>query len=156
MVAVGKKILVKCYHCGDVCKDSSIVIDHKVFCCEGCKAVYGILQDNQMCEYYALESAPGAKIVDQKEYAFLEEPSIANSILNFKEGDVSGITFHIPSIHCSSCIWLLEHLHKLHSGIISSKIQFQQKKLDVQFKNTISLRKLAELLASIGYAPQIS
>ncbi len=156
MVAEEKKLKVKCYHCGDICRGNEIRLDTKHFCCHGCKIVYELLQENQMCNYYDLEQTPGNKANDSNEYAFLEEESISNSILNFKEGDISGVTFYIPSIHCTSCIWLLENLQKLHAGIIQTQIQFQKKKLDIQFNSKITLRKLVELLASIGYAPLIT
>jgi Cu+-exporting ATPase len=158
MIETLEKISLKCYHCGDNCHDAAIHIESKVFCCNGCKTVYEILDDNALCNYYSLGTTPGIKIneVVKKEYEYLDDEKIKNSLLNFQEGDVSGVTFHIPSIHCSSCIWLLENLHKMHPGVITSTIQFQKKEVDVQFNNDINLKELAQLLSSLGYAPSIT
>ena len=32
-----------CFHCGDDCRDDSISIGDRIFCCNGCKTVYEIL-----------------------------------------------------------------------------------------------------------------
>ncbi len=60
-------------------------------------------------------------------------------------------------MHCSSCIYLLEHLHKIEEGIISSIVNFQKKTVFISFNpQQISLRKIVELLSFIGYEPYIS
>jgi Cu+-exporting ATPase len=60
-------------------------------------------------------------------------------------------------MHCSSCIWLLENLFKLDNAIIGSRVNFLNKTLFITFrKNSISFRKIVELLASIGYEPDIN
>jgi Cu+-exporting ATPase len=54
-------------------------------------------------------------------------------------------------------LWLLENLHRLNEHIISSKVNFTRKEVDIVFnQKNISLRKVAELLTSVGYEPYIS
>lgn len=149
----------KCYHCGDLCSGEDIQLEGKMFCCHGCKTVFEILSENSLCDYYSLEVAPGNKVESKtvREYAFLDDAKIRSELLNFQEGSLCDITLHIPSIHCSSCIWLLENLHKIQPGVIQSSISFQKKELKVQFDNEkVSLANLAALLDSLGYAPQIT
>lgn len=159
MVQSLKETAFTCYHCGDVCRSTDFRIDSKHFCCNGCQMVYELLEERSMCTYYTLQSQPGNTIQENTntDFAYLSNEEIVASLLNFQDGMVSGVTFHIPSVHCSSCIWLLENLHNIHAGIIYADIQFQRKELNVQFDpKKITLRKLAELLASIGYAPLIT
>jgi Cu+-exporting ATPase len=68
------------------------------------------------------------------------------------------VSLYIPHIHCSSCIWILENLQKLQSGISTSQVNFNEKKVRVTPINPekTSLKKIVELLASIGYEPYIS
>jgi len=150
---------VKCYHCGNECEGSDIKIDSKIFCCNGCKSVYEILDTNLLCDYYSLDTNnPGNKIEEagKSRFTFLDEETIIAKVLDFQEGDTFGVTFYIPSIHCSSCIWLLENMQKIHPGIITSNVHFRKKEISIQFNNKISLRHLAELLTSLGYAPVIN
>lgn len=152
-----KEIRVACFHCGDDCQEG-ISFDNKLFCCNGCKNVYQILDDNQLCDYYTLENHPGNKTSQVKpgQYSFLDEEKIKNSLLKYQDGTISAITFYIPSVHCSSCIWVLENLHKIKPGVITSSLHFQKKELDIQFNNTVSLSELAHLLDTIGYPPLIT
>ena len=53
------KAATECYHCGLPCITNSIAVDDKVFCCDGCKLVYEILNDNGLCDYYKMQSHPG-------------------------------------------------------------------------------------------------
>ncbi len=60
-------------------------------------------------------------------------------------------------MHCSSCIFLLENLHRINPGIIKSQTNFQRKEVFIIFDpQQVSLRKVVELLAFIGYEPYIS
>ena len=52
---------VPCYHCGDSCKEDHLQFDGRDFCCQGCKAVYGLLQESGLCDYYELADQPGVK-----------------------------------------------------------------------------------------------
>ncbi len=149
-----------CYHCGDNCDREHIIFDDKDFCCNGCKTVYEILDQNDLCTYYDLEQNPGislkSKTFDDK-YAYLDNEEIAHLILDFKDGNKAKVTFYIPSIHCSSCIWLLENLYKLTDGVDYSRVNFVKKEFSADYNpEVISLRKLVELLVTLGYEPAIS
>ena len=156
--AVKTTVQTSCYHCGEHCGDSGIESESHTFCCNGCKSVYELLNENELCTYYSLDDKAGNRVrgASENDYAYLDEEKIKRTIINFQEGEVTGVTFYIPAIHCSSCIWLLENLHKISPSVIQSVIQFQRKELDVRFDSGISLRELARLLASLGYPPLIT
>ncbi len=147
-----------CYHCGEECKDTAITIDEKSFCCSGCKTVYEILNKSNLCNYYSIEQSPGKspKEFESKEYDYLDDEKIIKQLNNYIDDKISIATFTIPQMHCSSCIWLLENLYKISEGISRSEVDFLKKELTVRYNhNKISLKKLVQLLASIGYEPQI-
>jgi len=148
-----------CYHCGDNCKDKSIAIDDKYFCCSGCKTVYEILNRGELCTYYSFEHNPGIspKNFESKSFDYLDDVVTANKLLEFKDDKISKITFFIPQMHCSSCIWLLENLFKLNPAITNSTVNFVRKELSVKFLHEkISLKEVVILISSIGYEPQIN
>jgi len=149
-----------CYHCGDPCGNSGIWVGEKCFCCNGCKLVYELLEENDLCQYYDLQETPG---VSPKEagttakFKYLEDESVRSKLINFTDGNRSTVTFNIPSMHCVSCVWLLESLYKLNPLILQSKVDFLKKELSVTYEETAnSLRQIVELLSSIGYEPEIN
>ncbi len=148
-----------CTHCGEDCDSEPVLLAAKPFCCEGCKMVYEILNANDLGDYYQIESRPGTSLKGQQKekYAWLDDPSIIEKLINFQDDKISKATFQLPQIHCASCIWLLENLYKLNDGIVHSKVDFLKREAYLTFDNNLlSLRKVVELLAVIGYAPAIN
>ena len=148
-----------CYHCGQACDDAQFGVEDKQFCCYGCKTVYEILQDNNLCEYYSYESSPGIRLEDSPDesFAYLDDEQIKSKLILFEIDGTSRVQLNIPSIHCISCIWLLENLHKLNSDILKSEVNFAKKTVLIDFNiDKIPLSKVASLLASTGYKPAIS
>jgi P-type Cu+ transporter len=150
------EIELVCYHCGLECENEDIQFEDKIFCCNGCKSVFQILDKNSLCQYYDFDKNAGIKPKNDQ-FNYLNEPEIANNLLDFKNEQLAKVTFFVPSIHCSSCLYLLENLTKIDDGITRSKVNFLQKKVEITFNHKqISLAEIANLLSSIGYEPLIS
>lgn len=147
-----------CYHCGLKCDTDEVKFDDNIFCCNGCKTVYEILNQNELSCYYDLEQTPGSIPKEIKgKYDYLDNVEIANKIIEFNDGETCVANFSIPSIHCSSCIWVLENLNKLNSGVKTAMVNFPKKEVRITYKNSqISLKEVVELITSIGYEPFIS
>lgn len=147
-----------CYHCGDDCGKDSVCFDEKEFCCHGCKTVYEIFTANGLSNFYNLEARAGTAPKEvRKKYDFLDNEDIIEKLVTFNEDGVQVIKLSIPSIHCSSCIWVLENLNRLHSAISSSQVDFPKKTISVTYSTEdFSLKGLVLLLSSIGYEPYIS
>jgi len=150
--------MTKCYHCGDDCNTTAIVFDDKDFCCNGCKTVYEIFKTNDLSYYYDLQSAAGTTpLAIEGKYDFLDSDGITQRLIEFDDGTVQIVNLFVPGIHCSSCIWVLENLKKLHPGITNSLVDFPKKTVRVTFNmELVSLKELVILLARIGYEPYIS
>ncbi len=149
--------MIECAHCGTPCEETHTVVDGKDFCCDGCSFVYGLLNKSNLDQYYAIEKSPGIRVTDPKtsQFEFLDNPALAERYLLFQEHQSAKVELYLPAIHCSSCIWLLENLYKLHKGVMRSDVHFANKTATISFNpQEISLRQLAELLFSIGYTPE--
>ncbi|THU30799.1 HAD family hydrolase [Niastella caeni] len=149
-----------CFHCGEACTIATITAENKHFCCEGCKMVYQLLNKHGLCDYYSLNENPGLTQripVRKDKFAFLEDAAIQQQLISFSNDQQTHITFYLPQIHCSSCLYLLENLHRMQPAVISTTVNFSRKEVSIIFDhNHISLQKVAELLTGIGYEPYIS
>jgi len=147
-----------CYHCGLDCGKNPVKFNEKCFCCNGCKTVYEILNANELGCYYDLENNPGTIPSEIKgKYAYLENEEIVNKLLEFNDGEIGVVEFYIPSIHCSSCIWVLENLSKLNPAVVTSLVNFPKKTVRITYKiKSTNLKDVVELITSIGYEPYIS
>lgn len=153
------KVSENCFHCGQDIEKERISFDDKIFCCNGCKSVYEILNINNLSNFYELNKKAGIRPSDENssQFDYLDTPEIFDKITDFSEGNTSLVTFKIPVIHCSSCIWLLESLHTLHQDIKYSQVNFTRKTLQISFNhNDLKLSELAKFLTNLGYKPAIS
>ena len=155
-----KAILQSCFHCGNDVPDNSIRLEDKAFCCSGCKMVFEILNEHDLCTYYDLNQKPGLiqnRTKRKDKYAFLDDLEIQRKLIHFSNQHQSHVTFYIPQIHCSSCLWLLENIHKVNDGIVSSRVNFTKKEVFIVFDNSkTSLKNVVESLDNIGYEPYLS
>ena len=149
-----------CSHCGEKCDNDQIRWNDALFCCEGCKMVYQLLDKNGLCAYYNLNDKPGinqrVKVRSDK-FAFLDDEKMQQQLISFKDQQQTHVTFYLPQIHCSSCLYLLENLYRLNQGVIRVTVNFSRREVAIVFEHTtLSLRQVAELLTATGYEPYIS
>ncbi|PJJ83535.1 heavy metal translocating P-type ATPase [Mucilaginibacter auburnensis] len=158
MSVITPETVTACYHCGNDCEEERYTIDYKQFCCHGCKEVYTILSKSGLNNYYCYNDRPGANRAKKDlQLDYLLEPSIIKDLVEYSDDDVTIVTFYIPHIHCSSCIWLLEQLNRLNPAIYYNRVDFLRKQVNIRFSNKdIDLKGVVELLDTIGYEPLIS
>lgn len=147
-----------CFHCGQEIEKDRIFFDEKAFCCNGCKSVYEILNANNLGNFYELNKNSGIRPDENlSQFDYLDTQEIFEKVVDFSEGNTSVVTFKIPVIHCSSCIWLLESLQDLNTNIRYSQVNFTKKTLQISFnQNELPLSELAKFLTNLGYKPVIS
>jgi Cu+-exporting ATPase len=119
-----------------------------------------LLRENGLEQFYELNAAPGTRIravsVAAK-WAFLDDPSVSEKLLDYADESQARVTLHLPAIHCVACVWLLENLFKLHRGIGHSQVNFSRREAAITFaRNQIKLSELVALLTSIGYEPELT
>lgn len=122
--------------------------------------VYEILQEHDLCNYYEMNQQPGViqdKVKRSDKYNFLDNLEIKQKLVDFSNQENSHVTFYLPQIHCSSCLWLLENIHRINPGIVSSRVNFTKKEVFIVFNHQqTTLRGVVESLDGIGYEPYLS
>lgn len=149
-----------CYHCGLDSHNNDISLEDKVFCCVGCKTAFEILNEHDLCDYYDLNATPGSTPNEMglnTKFGFLDDESLQNQLLSFSDGSKANVSLSVPSMHCSSCIWLLESLYKLNPCVKNSTVNYLQKTVSITYdKKETNLKSIVELLASLGYEPEFN
>ncbi|WP_312823253.1 heavy metal translocating P-type ATPase metal-binding domain-containing protein [Epilithonimonas sp.] len=149
----------QCFHCGQKIDKERLLFDDKIFCCNGCQSVYEILNFHNLDNFYNINQRSGVRPSNENnsQFDYLDTPEIFTKVVDFSEGGTTLVTFKIPVIHCSSCIWLLESLHTINNKIKYSQVNFTRKTLQVSFKEEeLKLSELAKFLTNLGYKPIIN
>ncbi len=151
---------VACAHCGDAYPPEPPRLAEKPFCCAGCRTVYELLDTNNLCTYYSLDEKPGLKIKGVElpgRFDYLDSDTVQAQLLSFRAETRARLTLPVPQMHCTSCIWLLENLPRLNPGIVEARVPFLRKEIAISYIPTdTSLKAVVQLLASVGYEPQIT
>ena len=147
----------KCTHCGDLCEEEVIRYHGETFCCEGCRTIFELFTETGLGEYYRLNKTPGiSPVKNGQRFVYLDNPELVDRLADYHDGEHLRIRLEIPAIHCSSCIWLLEHLHVLDEGVEYCRVNFGRRELSLLLNTRkTDLRQGVELLARIGYEPAI-
>ena len=77
---------VSCAHCGDICSEGNVVSGSISFCCSGCKMVYDLINNNNLCDYYSISDKPGVSqksAVREGKFDFLEDSTIQQQLISF-------------------------------------------------------------------------
>ncbi|TNF45908.1 MAG: hypothetical protein EP305_12645, partial [Bacteroidetes bacterium] len=146
----------KCFHCGDQVIGKPVMQDEHEFCCQGCASVYSLLKKSDLGNFYQYQENAGVRpsTSNKDKYNFLDVESIRAQQIQFEDEKSARITLYLPSIHCSSCIYLLENSPKIMKGIISCEVAFAKREATIVYDpRELKLSEVAFFLDSIGYAP---
>jgi Cu+-exporting ATPase len=147
-----------CFHCGEECAADALMADEKKFCCAGCRTVYELLQENNLCAYYNFDERAGLSFKRARpgRFEFLDDDSVRRALIQYRDGVTARTTFRLPQIHCASCIWLLENLYRINPAILRTEVNFLKKEIAITFREQeIPLSEIAALLTKLGYAPDL-
>jgi len=150
---------IACHHCGEDCDEEVLWQADHAFCCQGCRMVFDILNENGLTNFYKIEDRPGLSQKGKKtaQYEWLNDTEIFEQLIDYQDDEIVKVRLFLPQIHCSACIYLLENLYKLDAGLRHSQVNFLKKEIQITYTKTqTNLQKIAELLASIGYPPEIN
>jgi Cu+-exporting ATPase len=149
---------IHCNHCGQPCTEDSPSKENLHFCCHGCLGVYEILSQYDSCEYYAVAQGAGVRPQEtaQGKFETLDTSPERAHVVEYEDAVIVRARFVLPSMHCASCVWLLERLHRFDEGVLTSRVDLLRRTVSVECDKTrTSLANVALLLASLGYEPEI-
>ena len=155
--------VVTCDHCLlPIAERDAVTDDHpsgrKIFCCHACRAIYRMIQDEGLGEFYqkrdwrssgipkALRTSGeiGPKTPQE------DEAALANFIRG--DGKIKEADLMIDGIRCASCIWLNEKVLERTPGIISARVNFATHRTQVRWDSSqITLGQILSRIRSIGY-----
>jgi len=102
---------VQCSHCGKQCDRDHIISNDLYFCCDGCRTVYDLLSEHNLCGYYSMDDPELISLKhlahkSMERFAFLDDSAIVDSLLEYQLVGKAQVTLKLLSVHCASCISL--------------------------------------------------
>jgi Cu+-exporting ATPase len=154
--------LTVCLHCGNACETGAVRTAQGTFCCQGCEAVYAILERDGLSPFFRCEIQPGLPPQttpgrDTSRFASLDDPDLAARLIEFDDGQMARVTWSVPALHCAACVWLLEQFWRFDPGVLRTEVDLLRHTLRVDFiPRETTLRRIAERLGALGYEPVVT
>ncbi len=152
-----------CDHCLLLVAEQDAVTDdrpsgRKVFCCHACRAIYRMIQDEGLGEFYQKRDWQSSGIPKSLRTdgdigpTTPQEDTAALATFIRGDGVVKEADLMIDGIRCASCIWLNEKVLERTPGIVSARVNFATHRAVVRWDSSqITLGKILSRIRTIGY-----
>lgn len=125
------------------------------YCCTGCATAAAILRGGGLEQYYrfgerrALAVRPSGRGYEEFDHAAFEELYVER-----RPDGLAVVELYLEGVHCASCVWLVERIPVLDTGIVRAELDMRRALVRVEWQpGTIALSRIAQLLDRLGYAP---
>ena len=130
----------------------------KTFCCHACKAIYRMIQDEGLGEFYRKRDWRSSGIPESIRTPKDTDSEIVKedveALAPFIRGDdvVKEADLMIDGIRCASCIWLNEKVLERTPGVLSARVNFVTHRALIRWDNSqITLGRILSRIRSMGY-----
>lgn len=148
-----------CAHCG-LAVPAGLIDENAIvqFCCSGCEAVFKTLHSCGLDAYYRLreldDAAPRPANPTNKSFASFDSPTFHRLYVQERAGGLLSADLALEGVSCAACIWLLEKLPRLLSGVVEARLSLREATVRVIWDPAqISLSQIAQALDGLGYTP---
>ena len=144
-----------CDHCGLPVPDDAPADDTEgTFCCSGCATAYALIHSCGLEAFYRFSDE--VRPVDHKplRYAEFDRPDFLQAHSSPAPGGELVATLGIDGMHCSTCVWLLERLPQVVSGVVEARVDWRRATLTVRWRpDQAQLSAIADRVSKLGYRP---
>ena len=134
-----------CRHCA---KAMSAVGDG--FCCAGCRTAHDLIAACGLGDFYRQRSGPSP--LQPPDDVAAAAVLGGQAVPRLRGDGLAEVDWYVEGLHCAACLWLLEHLPRLDSGVREARLAFARARLQVIYDPALTdPARQAALIAKLGY-----
>ncbi|MBL8763321.1 MAG: heavy metal translocating P-type ATPase metal-binding domain-containing protein [Phycisphaerae bacterium] len=128
------------------------------FCCQGCEAAFTVIHSCGLDRYYhLLDRAQGprpAAAGSGRAYAEFDDAMFRTLHCRTRHDGLVETELILEGIHCAACVWLVERLPRILTGVSSATLDIRRATVRVTFDpGAVALSRIGRTLRSLGYPP---
>lgn len=152
---------LECTHCGLPVPAGLVVAGRETqFCCGGCETAHQLITANGLEAFYAMvDSSRDSQTLRNRDNAkgtfnhLDDEAFLARFATDLPSG-LREIRLALDGIHCAACIWLIEKLPTIVSGVVQARVNWSQATIRLRWlPDQVKLSQIAAALFRLGYTP---
>ena len=143
-----------CAHCRLPALDDG-AIDGPIFCCSACATAYAMINAHGLGAYHRFPERRGAAVHPSgRAFSDFDHEAFRARYVHTDAAGVSHIELALEGVHCASCVWLIERVPLLVTGVARVELDVRHARASVTWDPAAtSLSEIARTLDSLGYTP---
>ncbi len=145
-----------CEHCGlpalGVAPDGD---DAPVFCCSACATAYTMLSEHGLGAYHRFpERRLSAVRPSGRAFSDFDHEAFQSRYVQRDADGLSRVELALEGVHCPSCVWLIERVPLLMTGVARAELDVRLNRAVVTWDaGATRLSEIARTLDALGYTP---
>ena len=156
MPSATARVAVMCAHCSlPAVKAESVSADGPIFCCSACATAYAIINTHGLSAYHRFPERRGAAVRPSgRAFSDFDHEAFANRYITLGVDGLAHVELALEGVHCASCVWLIERVPLLVTGVARAELDVRQSRACVAWDpSAVALSEIAQTLDALGYTP---
>jgi len=148
--------VVSCTHCTLPVPAGLVVAGaSRQFCCTGCETAFGILSASGLDAYYGFPERREVAVTGSgRGYEEFDHPAFTDLYVRTLPSGRSRTELYLEGVHCASCVWLVERIPLLTTGVVRAELDVRRSLAVVEWDPAaVPLSVIARTLDALGYPP---
>ncbi len=152
--SVRRSAAVECTHCGlpALAGDAD---DGPVFCCSACATAYALINAHGLGAYHSFAERRGAAVQPSgRGFDDFDHDAFQQRYVTIDADGQAHVELALEGVHCASCVWLIERVPLLVTGVARAELDVRQNRASVCWDpSAAALSEIARTLDALGYTP---
>lgn len=145
---------VGCTHCGLPALGIE-ASDGPTFCCSACATAYAMINAHGLGAYHDFSERRGAAVRPSgRGFADFDHEAFQTRYVTHDADGMAHVQLALEGVHCASCVWLIERVPLLVTGVARAELDVRQSRASVMWDpSATQLSAVARTLDALGYTP---
>ena len=146
---------VGCTHCGLPALSVDAASDGPTFCCGACATAYAMIATHGLGAYHGFSERRGAAVRPSgRGFADFDHEAFQSRYVTHDADGLAHVQLALEGVHCASCVWLIERVPLLVTGVARAELDVRQSRATVTWDPAATpLSAVARTLDALGYTP---
>ncbi len=143
-----------CTHCGLPALGAD-AIDGPNFCCSACATAYAMINAHGLGAYHRFPERRGAAVRPSgRAFSDFDHEAFTARYVHADAAGLMHVELALEGVHCASCVWLIERVPLLVTGVAHAELDVRQARASVTWDpGATQLSDIARTLDALGYTP---
>jgi Cu2+-exporting ATPase len=145
---------VACTHCGLPALGIE-ASDGPTFCCSACATAHAMINAHGLGAYHAFSERRGAAVRPSgRGFTDFDHDAFQTRYVTRDADGMAHVQLALEGVHCASCVWLIERVPLLVTGVARAELDVRQSRATVTWDPSATpLSAVARTLDALGYTP---